>query len=120
MGPQQAVSCPGLFRLWSLVEQSPADSGDLNCNKDARQRFESSRPTSCELLSVHQHSYSFCHFPTGSTFEGGEVEAYTLVKSVDYPRDPTTNEMTASIHSQLQVQYAHQAERHACISLNVN
>ncbi|XP_070683737.1 N-acyl-aromatic-L-amino acid amidohydrolase (carboxylate-forming) B-like [Pempheris klunzingeri] len=41
-------------------------------------------------------------FNSGNTFEGGEVEAYTLVKSVDYPRDPSTNEMTAAIHPQLQ------------------
>ncbi|XP_044045073.1 N-acyl-aromatic-L-amino acid amidohydrolase (carboxylate-forming) B-like [Siniperca chuatsi] len=41
-------------------------------------------------------------FNSGSTFEGGEVEAYTLVKSVDYPRDPKTNEITAAIHPQLQ------------------
>ncbi|XP_032387949.1 N-acyl-aromatic-L-amino acid amidohydrolase (carboxylate-forming) B isoform X1 [Etheostoma spectabile] len=39
---------------------------------------------------------------SGSTFEGGKVEAYTLVKSVDYPRDPTTNNITAAIHPQLQ------------------
>ncbi|XP_051240710.1 N-acyl-aromatic-L-amino acid amidohydrolase (carboxylate-forming) B-like [Dicentrarchus labrax] len=41
-------------------------------------------------------------FNSGSTFEGGEVEAYNLVKSVDYPRDPTSNEITAAIHPQLQ------------------
>ncbi|XP_022621139.1 N-acyl-aromatic-L-amino acid amidohydrolase (carboxylate-forming) B-like [Seriola dumerili] len=41
-------------------------------------------------------------FNSGSTFEGGEVEAYTLTKSVDYPRDPTTNEITAAIHPKLQ------------------
>lgn len=41
-------------------------------------------------------------FNSGNTFEGGEVEAYTLIRSVDYPRDPTTNEITAAIHPQLQ------------------
>lgn len=44
-----------------------------------------------------------CPFPTGHTFEGGEVEAYTMEESVDYPRDPTTGEITASVHSELQV-----------------
>lgn len=48
--------------------------------------------------------YSHCHLPTGSTFEGGEVEVYTVAKSLDYPRDPATNEITAAIHPQLQVQ----------------
>lgn len=41
-------------------------------------------------------------FNSGVSFEGGEVEAYAPVKIVDYPRDPTTNEMTAAIHPQLQ------------------
>lgn len=41
-------------------------------------------------------------FNSGTTFEGGEVEAYTVVRSEDYPRDPTTNDITAVIHTQLQ------------------
>lgn len=41
-------------------------------------------------------------FNSGSTFEGGEVEVYTVAKSLDYPRDPATNEITAAIHPQLQ------------------
>jgi len=41
-------------------------------------------------------------FNSGSTFEGGEVEAYTWVKSIDYPRDPETHEMNAAIHPNLQ------------------
>uniref|UniRef100_H2V701 N-acyl-aromatic-L-amino acid amidohydrolase n=1 Tax=Takifugu rubripes TaxID=31033 RepID=H2V701_TAKRU len=41
-------------------------------------------------------------FNAGHTFEGGEVEAYTMEDSVDYPRDPTTGEITASVHSELQ------------------
>ncbi|XP_071263252.1 N-acyl-aromatic-L-amino acid amidohydrolase (carboxylate-forming) B-like isoform X2 [Salvelinus alpinus] len=42
-------------------------------------------------------------FNSGSAFEGGEVDdVYTFVKSVDYPRDPETNEITAAIHPQLQ------------------
>ncbi|KAJ4944979.1 hypothetical protein JOQ06_013518 [Pogonophryne albipinna] len=49
------------------------------------------------------HTIEWLHkFNSGSTFEGGEVEAYTVVKSVDYPRDPTTNEITATIHPELQ------------------
>ncbi|KAM3623586.1 uncharacterized protein V6R79_012985 [Siganus canaliculatus] len=41
-------------------------------------------------------------FNSGSSFEGGQVEAFTMVKSVDYPRDPKTSELTAAIHPQLQ------------------
>ncbi|XP_030591562.1 N-acyl-aromatic-L-amino acid amidohydrolase (carboxylate-forming) B-like isoform X2 [Archocentrus centrarchus] len=49
------------------------------------------------------HIFSWLQeFNSGSTFEGGEVEVYTLVKSVDYPRDAVTGEITAAIHCQLQ------------------
>ncbi|XP_034043757.1 N-acyl-aromatic-L-amino acid amidohydrolase (carboxylate-forming) A-like isoform X2 [Thalassophryne amazonica] len=41
-------------------------------------------------------------FNSGCTFEGGEVEVYTKVKNVDYPRDPATQEITAAVHPQLQ------------------
>ncbi|MED6252193.1 hypothetical protein ATANTOWER_008269 [Ataeniobius toweri] len=40
-------------------------------------------------------------FNSGHTFEGGTVEAYTLVKSVDYPRD-SAGKITAAIHQDLQ------------------
>lgn len=49
------------------------------------------------------HIFSWLQeFNSGSTFEGGEMEAYTLVKSIDYPRNPVTGEITAAVHSQLQ------------------
>lgn len=41
-------------------------------------------------------------FNAGESFEGGEVEAYTPVDKIDYPRDPTTSAITAAIHPQLQ------------------
>ncbi|XP_041641462.1 N-acyl-aromatic-L-amino acid amidohydrolase (carboxylate-forming) B-like isoform X2 [Cheilinus undulatus] len=41
-------------------------------------------------------------FNSGESFEGGEVEAYTPVAKIDYPRDPTTSAITAAIHPQLQ------------------
>lgn len=41
-------------------------------------------------------------FNSGCALEGGEVEVYVFVRSVDYPRDPGTGEMTAAIHPQLQ------------------
>ncbi|KAM9769264.1 N-acyl-aromatic-L-amino acid amidohydrolase (carboxylate-forming) B [Menidia menidia] len=40
-------------------------------------------------------------FNSGCTFEGGEVEAYTFIRSVDYPRDQA-GELTAAIHPKLQ------------------
>ncbi|XP_056136673.1 N-acyl-aromatic-L-amino acid amidohydrolase (carboxylate-forming) B-like isoform X2 [Lampris incognitus] len=41
-------------------------------------------------------------FNSGNFFEGSEMEAYVLERSVDYPRDPKTHEITAAIHPQLQ------------------
>lgn len=61
-------------------------------------------PCKCSFSWVSQDT-SYCPLPTGSTFEAGVVEAYVFVKSIDYPRDPMTGEITAAIHPQLQVQY---------------
>ncbi|XP_059410690.1 N-acyl-aromatic-L-amino acid amidohydrolase (carboxylate-forming) B-like [Carassius carassius] len=41
-------------------------------------------------------------FNSGTVFEGGDVEAFKFIKSVDYPRDPKTRTLTAAIHPQLQ------------------
>lgn len=41
-------------------------------------------------------------FNAGTTFEGGDVEIFVFEKSIDYPRNPETNELTAIIHPQLQ------------------
>ncbi|KAM6940604.1 N-acyl-aromatic-L-amino acid amidohydrolase (carboxylate-forming) B-like [Xenentodon cancila] len=40
-------------------------------------------------------------FNSGCSFEGGQVEAFTFVKSVDYPRD-SDGEITAAVHPELQ------------------
>ncbi|XP_041838572.1 N-acyl-aromatic-L-amino acid amidohydrolase (carboxylate-forming) B-like isoform X2 [Melanotaenia boesemani] len=40
-------------------------------------------------------------FNLGCTFQEGEVEAYTFVKSVDYPRN-SSGEITAAVHPELQ------------------
>ncbi|KAJ0051006.1 hypothetical protein NL108_012160 [Boleophthalmus pectinirostris] len=41
-------------------------------------------------------------FNAGTTFEGGQLDTFVLERSVDYPRDPKTNELTAIVHPQLQ------------------
>ncbi|KAM3857634.1 N-acyl-aromatic-L-amino acid amidohydrolase (carboxylate-forming) B-like [Diretmus argenteus] len=41
-------------------------------------------------------------FNSGTIFEEGCVEVYTMVKNVDYPRDCDTHNITAAIHPQLQ------------------
>ncbi|XP_040887751.1 N-acyl-aromatic-L-amino acid amidohydrolase (carboxylate-forming) B-like [Toxotes jaculatrix] len=41
-------------------------------------------------------------FNSGTIFEGGFVDVFTLVKHLDYPRDCETHNITAAIHPQLQ------------------
>lgn len=41
-------------------------------------------------------------FNEGTTFQGGDVEVFIREKSMDYPRNPETSELTAAIHPQLQ------------------
>ncbi|XP_033962538.1 N-acyl-aromatic-L-amino acid amidohydrolase (carboxylate-forming) B-like [Pseudochaenichthys georgianus] len=41
-------------------------------------------------------------FNSGTIFEGGFVEVFSMVKHIDYPRDRETRTITAAIHPQLQ------------------
>ncbi|KAM9424371.1 N-acyl-aromatic-L-amino acid amidohydrolase (carboxylate-forming) B-like [Pholidichthys leucotaenia] len=41
-------------------------------------------------------------FNSGTVFEGGSVDVFTMVKNLDYPRDGETHNITAAIHPQLQ------------------
>ncbi|XP_060922462.1 N-acyl-aromatic-L-amino acid amidohydrolase (carboxylate-forming) B-like [Limanda limanda] len=41
-------------------------------------------------------------FNSGTTFEGGFVDVFTMIKHIDYPRDDQTHNITAAIHPQLQ------------------
>ncbi|KAL0970716.1 hypothetical protein UPYG_G00246270 [Umbra pygmaea] len=41
-------------------------------------------------------------FNSGTQFEGGTVEIYTMVKNVHYPRDPETCGLSAAVHPHLQ------------------
>uniref|UniRef100_A0A8C9WDK6 N-acyl-aromatic-L-amino acid amidohydrolase n=1 Tax=Scleropages formosus TaxID=113540 RepID=A0A8C9WDK6_SCLFO len=43
-----------------------------------------------------------CRFNSGEQFKGDKMEVYTLVRNVDYPRDPATHSIIAAIHPQLQ------------------
>ncbi|XP_067257343.1 N-acyl-aromatic-L-amino acid amidohydrolase (carboxylate-forming) B-like [Chanodichthys erythropterus] len=41
-------------------------------------------------------------FNSGTLFEGGSVDVFTMVKNIDYPRDPRTHMITAAVHPDLQ------------------
>ncbi|KAG7314275.1 hypothetical protein KOW79_022771 [Hemibagrus wyckioides] len=43
-------------------------------------------------------------FNSGKVIEGGEIEAYLIQKSMDYPRNPKTGKPSAAVHPQLQDQ----------------
>ncbi|XP_062305466.1 N-acyl-aromatic-L-amino acid amidohydrolase (carboxylate-forming) B-like [Osmerus eperlanus] len=50
-----------------------------------------------------QHMLDWVHlFNSGTQFEGGAVDLYTMVKNVDYPRDRETHNIIAAVHPQLQ------------------
>ncbi|XP_062239818.1 N-acyl-aromatic-L-amino acid amidohydrolase (carboxylate-forming) B-like [Platichthys flesus] len=50
-----------------------------------------------------QHMLDWIHsFNSGTTFEGGFVDVFTMVKHIDYPRDGQTHDITAAIHPELQ------------------
>lgn len=40
---------------------------------------------------------------SGTIFEGGSVDVFTMIKHIDYPRDSETRNIAAAIHPQLQV-----------------
>ncbi|CAJ1086251.1 N-acyl-aromatic-L-amino acid amidohydrolase (carboxylate-forming) B-like [Xyrichtys novacula] len=55
------------------------------------------------MKSGVQHMLDWVHFfNSGTTFEGGLVEVFTMVKNIDYPRDCVTCSITAAIHPKLQ------------------
>ncbi|XP_030609421.1 N-acyl-aromatic-L-amino acid amidohydrolase (carboxylate-forming) B-like [Archocentrus centrarchus] len=43
-------------------------------------------------------------FNSGTVFEGGFVDVFTMVRHIDYPRDSETHNITAAIHPHLQDQ----------------
>uniref|UniRef100_A0A672M824 N-acyl-aromatic-L-amino acid amidohydrolase n=1 Tax=Sinocyclocheilus grahami TaxID=75366 RepID=A0A672M824_SINGR len=43
-----------------------------------------------------------CQFNSGTLFEGGWVDVYTMVKNIDYPRDSETHMISAAVHPDLQ------------------
>ncbi|XP_066506682.1 N-acyl-aromatic-L-amino acid amidohydrolase (carboxylate-forming) B-like isoform X2 [Hoplias malabaricus] len=43
-------------------------------------------------------------FNSGQVIEGGSIEAFTVEKSIDFPRDPETKTVMVTIHPQLQDQ----------------
>ncbi|XP_041842514.1 N-acyl-aromatic-L-amino acid amidohydrolase (carboxylate-forming) B-like [Melanotaenia boesemani] len=50
-----------------------------------------------------QHVLDWVHFfNSGTVFEGGFVDVFTMVKNIDYPRDSETHYITAAIHPHLQ------------------
>ncbi|KAK7909857.1 hypothetical protein WMY93_014541 [Mugilogobius chulae] len=55
------------------------------------------------MKTAVQHMLDWIHlFNSGTVFEGGLVDVFTLVKHVDYPRDCKTHDIVAAIHPELQ------------------
>lgn len=56
-----------------------------------------------DLTCIYKANQTNFDLLLGKVIEGGEIEAYLIQKSVDYPRDPKTGKPMAAIHPQLQV-----------------
>ncbi|TUE03118.1 N-acyl-aromatic-L-amino acid amidohydrolase (carboxylate-forming) B [Bagarius yarrelli] len=72
---------------------------------DWTESFNSGNPENDIQLSSSVRADLFdrlVYIPLGKVFEGGEVEAYFIQRSVDYPRDPETGKPSAAVHPQLQ------------------
>ncbi|XP_041821639.1 N-acyl-aromatic-L-amino acid amidohydrolase (carboxylate-forming) B-like [Chelmon rostratus] len=55
------------------------------------------------MKSGVQHTLDWVRFfNSGTIFEGGFVDVFTMVKHIDYPRDSETRNIAAAIHPQLQ------------------
>ncbi|XP_070849194.1 N-acyl-aromatic-L-amino acid amidohydrolase (carboxylate-forming) B-like isoform X2 [Chaetodon trifascialis] len=55
------------------------------------------------MKSGVQHMLDWVRFfNSGTIFEGGFVDVFTMVKHIDYPRDSETHNIMAAIHPQLQ------------------
>uniref|UniRef100_A0AAY4DFT7 N-acyl-aromatic-L-amino acid amidohydrolase n=1 Tax=Denticeps clupeoides TaxID=299321 RepID=A0AAY4DFT7_9TELE len=63
------------------------------------------------LLAIHSQTFGervqlmldwIRLFNSGAQFEGGPVELYTKVKTIDYPRDSESHHISAAIHPELQ------------------
>ncbi|XP_019955880.1 N-acyl-aromatic-L-amino acid amidohydrolase (carboxylate-forming) B-like [Paralichthys olivaceus] len=89
--PSKAYSLDSLGKHGFSIEMGPQPNGVLRA--DIFNTMKKAVDLTIEWLQ---------QFNSGSTFEGGEVELYADMKEIDYPRDPTTSEITAAIHPQLQ------------------
>lgn len=56
-----------------------------------------------DLICINKANQPNVYLLLGKVIEGGDIEAYLFEKSMDYPRDPKTGQLTAAIHPQLQV-----------------
>ncbi|MFT7807761.1 N-acyl-aromatic-L-amino acid amidohydrolase (carboxylate-forming) B-like [Arapaima gigas] len=89
--PSEAYSLESVGKCGFTIEAGPQPQGVLradifNAVRDAVR---------------HTLDWIRC-FNAGAMFAGGEVEVYTMVKTLDFPRDPETHNITATIHPDLQ------------------
>ncbi|KAM4611579.1 N-acyl-aromatic-L-amino acid amidohydrolase (carboxylate-forming) B-like [Polymixia lowei] len=89
--PKEAYSLESVGKHGFAIEIGPQPHGVVRSN------------TYTTMKSGVQHMLDWVRlFNSGTTFDGGSVEVYSMVKNVDYPRDRETHSITAAIHPQLQ------------------
>lgn len=101
--------CPQRWRS----DHSRMDSSGPGSSAPCRREFSSCWTGSGSSTPVHQlqtlqNLICVCVFMaslcSGTLFEGGSVDVFTMVKNIYYPRDPQTHMITAAVHPDLQVQ----------------
>lgn len=102
--------CPQRWRS----DRSRTDSSGPGSSAPCRREFSSCWTGSGSSTPVHlqiqtlQNLICVCVFMaslcSGTLCEGGSVDVFTMVKNIDYPRDPQTHMITAAVHPDLQVQ----------------
>ncbi|XP_056155957.1 N-acyl-aromatic-L-amino acid amidohydrolase (carboxylate-forming) B-like [Lampris incognitus] len=89
--PKEAYSLESVGKHGFAIEIGPQPHGVVRSN------------TYTAMKAGVQHVLDWIRlFNSGTVFEGGSVEVYTMVKNIDYPRDRETHNITAAIHPQLQ------------------
>ncbi|XP_072315142.1 N-acyl-aromatic-L-amino acid amidohydrolase (carboxylate-forming) B-like [Eucyclogobius newberryi] len=89
--PDESYSLDSVGKHGFAIEIGPQPHGVVRSN------------TYTTMKNAVQHMLQWVHlFNSGTVFEGGLVNVFTLVKHVDYPRDCNTHDIIAAIHPELQ------------------
>lgn len=102
-----------LIVVTSLLRYSIGDVSPLVCCSSSVPEFKSVEK---HLILKQQWFLMLLFFrsSSGTQFEGGSVDVYTMVENIKYPQDPDTHTITAAVHPELQVFVYDFKKNHGC------